>query len=134
MVRRLGIAVIALLVLLASVGCYDDYYGDSIRVTVVSDGVLQFIAFLLTVTVILIVYIGIMVVTRLGHIRSMVQQIRNTSPAWRQHLSDEEERRQQERERHRQDREHQRQEEEEITKLSNWNPKKWMWYLEEWST
>ena len=133
MVRRLGIAVSALLILMVSTGCYSGESGDRIRVHVVGDTGTTVTVVVLILIFVAVLWIGISIHERIRETRDVMKNIRDTSPAWRQHLSDEEERLRQEEERRRQEKERRQQEKEyqrqEIAKLSNWNPKKWMWYL-----
>ena len=119
--QRLSTAVVALLILLASAGCYSGESGDRVRVHVVGDTGTTVTVIVLILIFVAVLWIGRSIHARIRETRDVMKNIRDTSPAWRQHLSDKEERRQQEEE-------HQRQE---IAKLSNWNPKKWMWYLTE---
>ena len=132
--QRLGIAVISLLILLANAGCYSaDEYGDRVRVHVVGDTGTTVTVVVLILIFVAVLWFGISIHARIRETRDVMKNIRDTSPAWREHLADENERRRKEKERQQLEQEDRQREQEyqrqEIAKLSNWNPKKWMWYL-----
>ena len=114
--QRLAIAIMALLALLASAGCYSGESGDRIRVHVVGDTGTTVTVLVLIHIFVAVLWIGISIHERIRETRDVMKNIRDTSPAWREYLS----------EKYALERERQQQEEEEITKLSNWNPKKWI--------